>query len=69
MIEHHIGRDLPRIELEGYGFGLATGGGEPPRPTAKQAQKEARVTRGRRMGSRAGKELTPEELQKLLAVG
>jgi ATP-dependent RNA helicase RhlE len=72
MIEHHIGRDLPRIELEGYGFGLAsegdTGARMPPANT-KQARKESRATRGHRMGSRSGKELTPEELEKLLAVG
>ena len=67
MIEHHIGRELPRIELEGYGFGLATGGDLPQ--TAKQAKKEQRTTRGHRMGSRSGKELTPEELEKLLGVG
>jgi ATP-dependent RNA helicase RhlE len=67
-IEHHIGRDLPRIELEGYGFGLATGG-EPLPPTAKQAKKVSRASRGHRMGSRSGKELTAEELEKLLNVG
>jgi ATP-dependent RNA helicase RhlE len=68
-IEYHIGRELPRIELEGYGFGLATDGdGARPVPS-KQEQKAVRASRGRRMGSRAGAELTPEELQKLLGVG
>src|SRR5690606_14678928 len=28
--EHHIGRQLPKIELEGYGFGLAVGEGAAP---------------------------------------
>jgi ATP-dependent RNA helicase RhlE len=68
-IEYHIGRELPRIELEGYGFGLATGEDTPPVVTKKTAQKQSRATRGFRMGSRAGKELTPEELEKLLRVG
>jgi ATP-dependent RNA helicase RhlE len=69
MIEHHIGRDLPRIELEGFGFGLATAAGGGPAPTSRAAKKEVRATRGHRMGSRAGKELTPEELKALLNVG
>jgi ATP-dependent RNA helicase RhlE len=68
-IEHHIGRDLPRVELEGFGFGLATQEGEAPRPSLAVEKKAARATRGHRMGSRAGKELTPEELEKLLGVG
>ena len=38
-------------------------------PTAKAEKKIARASRGRRMGSQAGKELTPEELEKLLRVG
>jgi ATP-dependent RNA helicase RhlE len=67
LIEHHIGRELPRIELPGYGFGLATEEGAPP--TARAEKKVARASRGRRMGSQAGKELTPEELERLLRVG
>ena len=60
-IEHHIGKQLPKVELEGYGFGLATTEGSP------LAQKPARG--GRRMGSRAAVPLTPEELEALLRVG
>ncbi|MEX2571877.1 MAG: DEAD/DEAH box helicase [Gemmatimonadota bacterium] len=63
-IELHIGRDLPKIELEGYGFGLATTDGAvapPPRRTKPGGR--------RKMGSRAAAELSPEELEKLLRVG
>jgi superfamily II DNA/RNA helicase len=64
-IEYHIGRQLPRIELEGYGFGLATDEKALPTPT----KKAVRATRGFRMGSQARKELSPEELKALLQVG
>jgi ATP-dependent RNA helicase RhlE len=62
-IERHIGRELPKIELEGYGFGLATPEGGAP----VAARKPARG--GRRMGSRARADLSPEELEALLRVG
>jgi len=62
-IEHHIGRELPKVELEGYGFGLATPEGAAP-ATLKKAPRG-----GRRMGSRASAQLSPEELEKLLGVG
>ncbi|MQA89032.1 MAG: DEAD/DEAH box helicase [Gemmatimonas sp.] len=62
-IELHIGRELPKVELEGYGFGLATPDGGVPRAPRKP------VRGGRRMGSRAGAELSPEELEALLRVG
>lgn len=65
-IEHHIGRELPRVELPGYGFGIATEEGVPSKPAEK---KMVRASRGHRMGSRAGAELTPEELERLLGVG
>ena len=64
-IEYHIGRQLPRVELEGYGFGLATEEKAIQRPD----KKAVRATRGFRMGSRARKELSPEELAALLQVG
>ena len=64
-IEYHIGRQLPRIELEGYGFGLATDEKALPTPD----KKAVRATRGFRMGSRARKELSPAELAALLQVG
>lgn len=62
-IEHHIGRELPKIELEGYGFGLATPEGAVGGPVRKSARG------GRRMGSRSSTELSPEELEALLRVG
>jgi ATP-dependent RNA helicase RhlE len=62
-IEHHIGRQLPKIELDGYGFGLATPEGADPGASRKPAKG------GRRMGSRSSDQLSPEELEKLLRVG
>ena len=64
-IEYHIGRELPRVELEGYGFGLATG----DKPVQELSRKAVRSTRGFRMGSQARKELSPAELEALLRVG
>lgn len=65
-IELHIGRELPKVELEGYGFGIATlsDGSSVAPPVSRKP-----VRGGRRMGSRAGAELTPEELEALLRVG
>jgi ATP-dependent RNA helicase RhlE len=62
-IELHIGRTLPKIELEGYGFGLATPVGGAPAPQRK-------VTRGgrQRMGSRSSAPLSAAELEALLNV-
>jgi hypothetical protein len=34
-----------------------------------ESKKEQRASRGRRMGKHAAKELSPEELEKLLKVG
>ncbi|HEX6924044.1 MAG TPA: DEAD/DEAH box helicase [Longimicrobiaceae bacterium] len=64
-IEYHIGRELPKVELEGYGFGLTT----EDRPLPTLDRKAVRASRGFRMGSRARKELSPEELAALLQVG
>lgn len=63
-IEHHIGRELPKIELDGYGFGLAT----PEGPGATAMPKKA-ARGGRRMGSRSSNQLSPEELEAILRVG
>jgi ATP-dependent RNA helicase RhlE len=63
-IEHHIGRELPKIELEGYGFGIATPEGSSAGPAVRKPAKG-----GRRMGSRSGAELTPEQLEAILRVG
>jgi ATP-dependent RNA helicase RhlE len=66
LIEFHIGYSIPKVELEGFGFGLAS---EPAVGTSPAEKKEARKSRGHRMGSRSGRELSPEELEKLLNVG
>jgi ATP-dependent RNA helicase RhlE len=63
MIEIHIGRELPKIELDGYGFGIASPEGTVAAPPKKSARG------GRRMGSRSGAQLSPEELEELLRVG
>src|SRR5690606_28000579 len=47
-IEYHIGRELPKVELEGYGFGLTT----EDRPLPTLDRKAVRASRGFRMGSR-----------------
>src|SRR5690606_40516819 len=47
-IEHHIGRELPKVELPGYGFGLATP--EAGSTEAAAAPRKA-VRGGRRMGA------------------
>ncbi len=65
-IEMHLGRDLPRIELPGFGFGDVT------EQTIRMPDRAdtTRATRGRRRtGSRAGEELSPEALAELLDVG
>jgi ATP-dependent RNA helicase RhlE len=64
-IEIHLGRNLPRIELPGFTFGDATEETvHAPRPQT------SRASRGRRRaGSRAGTELSAEELAEILKVG
>jgi ATP-dependent RNA helicase RhlE len=64
MIEMHIGRELPKVELEGYGFGLATTS-ELASPVASRKP----VRGGRRMGSRALTALSAEQLEEILRVG
>jgi ATP-dependent RNA helicase RhlE len=67
-IEYHIGRALPRVELPGFGFGgEAAVEGAAPRIVQPQPLKAQRPRS--RMGSQAGKALSPEELEKLLGVG
>jgi ATP-dependent RNA helicase RhlE len=65
MIEHHIGRQLPKIELEGYGFGIATAEGAEAGPATRKPARGGR----RSMGSRSGAELTAEQLEAILRVG
>jgi ATP-dependent RNA helicase RhlE len=64
-IEHHIGREIPKIELDGFGFGFTSDEGV----QRKETKKVARASRGFRMGSRANTELSPEELADILKVG
>jgi ATP-dependent RNA helicase RhlE len=63
-IERNIGKDLPRVKLEGYSYDSDFA--EPTRPAAV----EARTSRsGGRMGARKGAELSPEQLKELLKIG
>jgi ATP-dependent RNA helicase RhlE len=68
-IEHHIGRDLPASSWKASASGSPRRRVRRPARASAVEKKAARATRGHRMGSRAGKELTPEELEKLLGVG
>jgi ATP-dependent RNA helicase RhlE len=65
-VEHLLGYRIARVHVPGYSF---MGEGEEPTMEMPQTQREERALRGRRLGKRAGKELTPEELEKLLKVG
>jgi ATP-dependent RNA helicase RhlE len=64
-IEIHVGRDLPRVELPGYGFGDVT-----EETVSMPTRHTTRPQRGgrRRMGRLSGADLSPEELQKILKV-
>jgi ATP-dependent RNA helicase RhlE len=66
-VEHLLGRRIPRVNVEGFSF-LADGAEDTP-AAPKMDKKEQRATRGRRSGTRAGQELTAEELQAILKVG
>lgn len=62
-VELLLGYALPRVELPGYGFGSST-----EETVYTPELKQPRANRGRRMGKNAGKELSPEELEKILKV-
>ncbi|MDQ3555670.1 MAG: DEAD/DEAH box helicase [Gemmatimonadota bacterium] len=62
-VEMLLGYPIRQVEMPGFGFGVAT----EMTVTLREAPKP-RATRGRRMGSRAGRELSPEQLARLLAV-
>lgn len=74
-VEHLLGYRIPRVHVPGYSFHTPTAAagaesnGEAVVELPPTLQEQKAATRGRRMGSRAGKELTPEELAKLLKVG
>ncbi|HLL46863.1 MAG TPA: DEAD/DEAH box helicase [Longimicrobiaceae bacterium] len=63
QIELLLGYSLPRVELPGFGFGSAT-----EETTYTPELKKPRDNRGRRMGKNAGKELSAEQLEKILKV-
>jgi ATP-dependent RNA helicase RhlE len=72
-VEHLLGYRITRVHVPGYSFhtptsadGIVSDQEVVELPPTIQEQK---ASRGRRMGARAGKELTPEELAKLLKVG
>ncbi|HET7230184.1 MAG TPA: DEAD/DEAH box helicase [Longimicrobium sp.] len=77
-VEHLLGYRLARVHVPGFSFHAPTAA-EPidgveqenvvELPPTIQQQKADKVSRGRRMGARAGKELSAEELQALLKVG
>ncbi len=62
-VEHLLGYPIPQVELPGFGFG------DVQEETVTLRERPAsRASRGRRLGSRAGTELSPEELARLLGV-
>ncbi|HEX2093642.1 MAG TPA: DEAD/DEAH box helicase [Longimicrobiaceae bacterium] len=63
QIELLLGYALPRVELPGFGFGSDT-----EEKVYTPEFKTGRTARGRRMGAKAGADLSPEELEKLLRV-
>ena len=72
-VEHLLGYRIARVNVPGYSVFAdeSIEGGEPQVTTITMpvSKKEERASRGRRMGKHAAKELSPEELQKLLKVG
>jgi ATP-dependent RNA helicase RhlE len=67
-IELHIGRDLPRVDVPGYGFGDVDATEDTISMPTRHTNRPQRGGR-RRMGSMSGKDLSPEELEKLLKSG
>ncbi|HEX2080561.1 MAG TPA: DEAD/DEAH box helicase, partial [Longimicrobium sp.] len=70
-VEHLLGYRIARVNVPGYSVFADESGaeGEPQVTTITMPvdrKKEERAARGRRMGKHAGRELSPEELQKLL---
>jgi ATP-dependent RNA helicase RhlE len=72
-VEHLLGYRIARVHVPGFSFHAplesdesGTRGEVVELPPTIQEQK---ASRGRRLGARSGKELTPEELAKLLKVG
>jgi ATP-dependent RNA helicase RhlE len=71
-VEHLLGYRIARVNVPGFSvFAEESLDGEPQVTTVTMPvnkKKEERASRGRRMGKHASKELSPEELQKLLGV-
>jgi len=65
-IEIHIGRDLPRVDVPGYGYGDSTE--DTITMPTRHTKRPARGGR-RRMGSRAGQDLSDDELRDILKLG
>ena len=72
-VEHLLGYRIARVNVPGYSVFADESGveGEPQVTTITmpESKKEQRASRGRRMGKHAAKELSAEELEKLLKVG
>jgi ATP-dependent RNA helicase RhlE len=72
-VEHLLGYRISRVHVPGFSFHTPLEGeaGEAPREVVELPPtiQEQKAMRGRRLGARSGKELTPEELAKLLKVG
>jgi ATP-dependent RNA helicase RhlE len=66
-VEHLLGSRIPRVHVAG--FSLMGVEGEDPKVEMSASKQEMKASRGRRLGARASKELSPEELAKLLKVG
>jgi ATP-dependent RNA helicase RhlE len=71
-VEHLLGYRITRVHVPGFSFHAPMEGDDGERPGVGGAAAHgagAEGQRGRRLGARSGKELTPEELAKLLKVG
>ena len=72
-VEHLLGYRISRVHVPGFSFhapmDAEDGGGGQEFVELPPTIQEQKASRGRRLGARSGKELTPEELAKLLKVG
>jgi ATP-dependent RNA helicase RhlE len=76
-VEHLLGYRIARVHVPGFSFHTAAGASADAEPGVEQQTvvempptiQEQKASRGRRLGARSGKELSPEELAKLLKVG
>ena len=68
-VEHLLGYRISRVHVPGFSFHTPEGDGLTEVLELPPTVQEQKATRNRRLGARSGKELTPEELAKLLKVG